>query len=334
MQYRNLGRAGVKVSPLCLGTMMFGGQTDEAESIRIMHRALDDGINFFDTANVYNAGESERVVGKAIADRRERVVLATKARVALGEGPNEQGSSRLHILRECEKSLKRLNTGYLDLYYLHAPDYETPIEESLRALDDLVRQGKVRYIGCSNFRAWRLCEALWVSDRRNLEPLVCLQPLYNIVNRDAEVELFPLCRAYGIGVAAYSPLARGVLTGKYKPGAAFPEGSRAARGDKRIHQVEIRDESFVVAQRLKEHAEAKDCTLSQFALAWCLANAIVTTVIIGPRTMDQLEDNLKALNCQVTAEDEQAVDALVPPGEHTGKGYPDPAYPIIGRAAK
>jgi aryl-alcohol dehydrogenase-like predicted oxidoreductase len=259
------------------------------------------------------------------------VVLATKARVAVGEGPNEQGSSRLHILRECEKSLRRLGTDHIDLYYLHAPDYETPIEESLRALDDLVRQGKVRYIGCSNFRAWRLCEGLWVSDRRNLAAFVCLQPLYNIANRDAEVELFPLCREYGIGVAAYSPLARGVLTGKYKPGESFPEGSRAARGDKRMHQVEIRDESFVVAQRLKERADEKGCTLSQFALAWCLANAIVTTVIIGPRTMEQLEDNLNALSCEMTPEDEQAVDALVPPGEHTGKGFPDPAYPIIGR---
>ena len=311
--------------------MMFGGQTDEADSTKIMHRALDEGVNFFDTANVYNKGESERVVGKAISDRRDRVILATKARVAVGQGPNEQGSSRLHVIRECEKSLQRLGTDYIDLYYLHAPDYETLIEESLRALDDLVRQGKVRYLGCSNFRAWRICEALWVSGRCNLERFVCLQPLYNIVNRDAEVELFPFCQQHGVGVAAYSPLARGVLTGKYKPGQAFPEGSRAARGDTRIHQVEIRDDSFVVAEQLLSRAQQKGCTLSQFALAWCLANPIVTTVIVGPRTMEQFEENLKALECEITAEDEAAVDELVPPGEHTGKGFPDPAYPILGR---
>mgnify|MGYP001159606266 FL=1 len=331
MQYRNLGSSGVKVSPLCLGTMMFGGATDESESIRIMHRAADDGINFFDTANIYNAGESERVVGKAISDRRDKIIVATKGRVAIGQGPNEQGSSRVHIMRECEQSLQRLGTDYIDLYYLHAPDYETPIEESLRALDDLVCQGKVRYLGCSNFRAWRLCEALWISDSRNFNRFICVQPLYNIVNRDVEVELLPLCREHGIGVVPYSPLARGILTGKYGSKGVFPEGSRAARGDQRMHQVEIRDESFTAAEALKSRMESSGRKLSQFALAWCLENQTVDSVIIGPRTMEQFEDNLGALECSVNSEDEEFVNELVPEGEHTGHGFPDPAYPVLGR---
>jgi aryl-alcohol dehydrogenase-like predicted oxidoreductase len=265
MPYRNLPGAGIKVSQLCLGTMMFGGPSDEAESLRIIDHALETGINFLDTANVYNGGASEQIVGKAIAGRRDRVVVATKGRQPMGEGPNDQGSSRLHILRAAEESLRRLATDYIDLYYLHTPDETTPIEESLRALDDLVRQGKVRYIGCSNFRAWRVCEALWTSDRRNLERFVCVQPLYNIVNRDAEVELLPLCREHKIAVVPYSPLARGVLTGKYQPGEAPPEGSRAARGDRRIRQTELREESFEVAQSLNPCAAGLTPTVPRSA---------------------------------------------------------------------
>ncbi len=199
MEYRSLGRSGLKVSPLCLGAMMFGGPTVEMESIRIIHRALDEGINFIDTANVYNNGESERVVGKAIHDRRDAVVLATKGRGAMGEGPNDSGASRYHIMNAVEASLKRLNTDRIDVYFIHSPDYTTPIEESLRALDDCVRQGKVRYVACSNFYAWQVMEGLAVSERMNLEKFVCVQPLYNIVNRDIEVELLPLCQKHGIG---------------------------------------------------------------------------------------------------------------------------------------
>ena len=331
MQYVRIGKAGANVSRLCLGTMMFGGATDEPDSIRIIHQALDAGINFVDTANIYNKGAAEEITGKAIHDRRSSVVLATKVRQKVGDGPNDVGASRLHILREIDHSLRRLRTDTIDLYYLHAPDLATPIEESLRALDDCVRQGKVRYIGCSNFRAWMLCEALWTSDRRNLASLVAVQPLYNLVNRDAEVELFPLCEAYGVGVVPYSPLARGVLTGKYRPGEPPPEGSRAARNDKRIRETELREESFAVAQKLRPLAQAHGVTLSQFALAWVLANQAVTSVIIGPRTAEQLEDNLGCLACRLTADDEQAVDALVPPGEHTGKGFNDPLYPVTGR---
>jgi len=331
MEFRNLGHAGVKVSPISLGTMMFGGQTDEATSIRIMHKALDEGINFFDTANIYNAGESEVIVGKAIADRRDRVVLASKGRGPMGVGPNERGASRLNMMRQLDASLKRLGTDCIDLYYQHHPDYETPIEETLRAMDDMVRSGKVHYIACSNVRAWRLMEALWTSDGLNLHRFCCVQPLYNIVNRDIEVELLPLCEEYGIGVVSYSPLARGILTGKYKPGEAFPEGSRASRDDKRMREAELREASFEISQQIAAHCEKKGVAPSQFALAWVLANPILTSVIVGPRTMEQFEDNLGCLEVEITPEDEAFIDQLVPLGEHSGHGFQDTAYPITGR---
>ena len=331
MDYRLLGRTGVKVSPICLGTMMFGGQTNEADSIDIIHKATDRGINFIDTANMYNLGESERVVGKGIADRRNKVVLATKGRQKMGEGPNEVGGSRLHLMMELEASLQRLHVDYIDIYYYHAPHEETAIEETLRALDDMVRSGKVRYIACSNFRAWRLCEALWSSDKFRLNRFSCVQPLYNIVNRDIEVELLPLCREHQIGVVSYSPLARGILTGKYQPGEKPNEGTRAARNDPRMMQAEWREASLEVAAQLKTHCQAKGVAPSQFALAWCLANPILSSLIIGPRTMTHFEDNLGCLEVTITDEDEAFVDRLVPPGEHSGKGFQDTAYPITGR---
>ncbi len=331
MEYRNLGSSGVKVSPLCLGTMMFGGPTGEDDSIRIIGRALEAGINFIDTADVYNGGESERVVGRALRGRRDQVVLATKVCSATGEGPNDRGTSRAHVLQAVDASLSRLDTDYIDLYYLHHPDYGTPIEESLGALDDCVHAGKVRYVACSNHYAWQVCEGLWASQRHNRASFVAVQPLYNIVNRDAELELLPLCRKQGLGVVPYSPLARGVLAGKYTLGQEPPAGSRAGRGDRRIREAEYRDESLSVAEAVKPLAAAHGVPLTQFALAWVLANPIVTSPIIGPRTMAQLEDNLGALEVAVTAEDEAAIDALVPPGEHTGKGYNDPQYPVRGR---
>lgn len=333
MNYVNLGRCGVKVSRLCLGTMMFGGPTGEAESIAIIHRFLDAGLNFVDTADVYNGGESEVVIGKALRGRRESVVLATKAKNPTGDGPNDQGLSRLNVLRACEESLGRLGTDYIDLFYMHAPDWSTPLEESLRALDDLVRHGKVRYIACSNYYAYQVALMLGIAEARNLEQIACVQPLYNLVNREIEVELLPLCQEKRLGVVVYSPLARGVLTGKYVPGQAPPEGSRAARGDRRIHQTELREESFVVAQKLLPVARERGCTPSQYALAWVLANPIITSAIIGPRTMAQLEDSLPSLDVQLTAEDERLVDSLVPPGWKTGRGFQDPSYLVRGRPA-
>jgi aryl-alcohol dehydrogenase-like predicted oxidoreductase len=333
MEYRNMGRAGLKVSPLCLGTMMFGGPTEERDSIRIIHRAMEAGINFLDTANVYNGGESERIVGRAVRDRRDQVVLATKVRGAMGEGPNDAGSSRRAILREVDASLQRLGSDWIDLYYLHSPDYGTPLEESLGALDDCVRAGKVRYIACSNFYAWQVCEGLWSSDRRSWAAFAGVQPLYNLLNRDVEVELLPFCQRHGLGVVPYSPLARGVLSGKYLPGEEPPEGTRAGRGDRRIRQTEWREESLQVAQTLRPLAEARGKSLTQWALAWLLTNPIVTSAIIGPRTLEQLEDNLGGVGWRLTPEEEAAVDRLVPPGEHTGKGYNDPSYPVRGRPA-
>ncbi len=331
MEYVGLGRAGVKVSRICLGTMMFGGPTDADESIRIMHRALDAGIQFFDTADIYNAGESEVVVGHAIRDRRDQVILATKARNAMGAGPNDQGLGRGYLLRACEASLRRLGTDYIDVYYMHAPDRTTPIEESLGAMNDLVRQGKVRYVACSNYYGFEVVRMQAIAAQRNLASITCVQPLYNVVNREIEVELLPCCQEEGIGVVVYSPLARGVLTGKYAPGEPFPEGSRAARNDRRMHQTELREESFAVAQALKPLADAHGCTLSQFAVAWTLANPTVTSAIIGPRTMEQFEDSLPSLEVRLTAADEAAVDAQVPRGWKTGRGFNDPNYPVRGR---
>jgi aryl-alcohol dehydrogenase-like predicted oxidoreductase len=331
MDYRLLGRTGVRVSPLCLGTMMFGGQTTEPDSIRIIHKAIDQGINFIDTADMYVNGESERILGKAIADRRAGVVLATKGRNKMGEGPNDWGTSRLHMRQALDASLSRLNTDCIDLYYVHAPDYNTPIEETLRFLDDAVRAGKILYPACSNFRAWLVCEALWKSDKLGLARFAAVQPLYNLVNRDIEVELLPLAKAHGLGIVSYSPLARGILTGKYKLGENFPEGSRAARNDKRMNEAELRDASLEISQQLAAHCKSKGVAPSQFALAWCLANPIVTSIILGPRTMEQFDDNIAALSVKISKEDEAFVDKLVPPGEHSGKGFQDPNYPVTGR---
>jgi len=311
--------------------MMFGAQTTEPDSIRIIQKAIELGVNFIDTADMYAGGQSELIVGKALADRRSRVVLATKGRNKMGEGPNDWGASRLHMRQALDASLARLKTDYVDLYYVHAPDFATPIDETLRFLDDAVRQGKIVYSACSNFRAWRVCEALWTSDKLGLNRFAAVQPLYNVVNRDIEVELLPLCQAHGLGVVSYSPLARGILTAKYKPGEAFPEGSRAARNDKRLKEAELREESLVISQQLAAHCQNKSTSPSQFALAWCLANPLITSIVLGPRTIAQFDDNVAALQVQITSDDESFVDRLVPPGEHSGKGFNDPLYPVMGR---
>ena len=329
--YRQLGQTGLIVSPICLGTMMFGGPTNETDSINMIHEAIDFGINFIDTANIYNAGESEVVVGKALKEKREEVVLATKAGQKMGEGVLDKGSSRKHLMFALEESLRRLQTDYVDLYYIHVPDYVTPQDETLRTLDDMIHSGKVRYIACSNFRTWKLAEATLISQLNNLHQFCCVQPLYNIVNRDIEVDLLPYCENNGLGVVSYSPLARGILTGKYQPGGAIPEGSRASRKDARMQQAEWRESSLEVASELKKYCDDKGVACSQFALAWVLANPILTSVIIGPRTKEQYQDNLESLKIEITAEDEAFVDSLVPPGEHSGKGFQDSAYPITGR---
>ena len=331
MKYRSLGRTGLQVSEICLGTMMFGGRTDETLSCEIIGRAIEGGINFIDTADIYNAGVSEEITGRAIADCRDQLILATKGRNAMGQGVNDMGSSRGYLVKALEASLKRLGTDYIDLYYVHSPDYDTPMDETLRALDDMVRSGKVRYIACSNFRAWYLALALGISEQGGLERFSCVQPLYNIVNRDIEVELMPLCRDQQLGVVSYSGLARGILTGKYAKFGEYPEGTRASLDDPRMLQAELREASIVVSQSIKEYCDGRGTRCSHFSLAWCLANPILTSVIIGPRTMEQFEDNLGCLDIEWTDADEAMIDSLVPPGEHSGQGFQDSAYPVTGR---
>ena len=256
MEYRKLGRSGLKGSPLCIGAMMFGGPTDEADSGRIIAAARDAGINFIDTADVYNAGKSEEVVGKAVRAERHRWVIATKLNGIMGEGPNEHGSSRKWIMEAARNSLKRLGTDYIDVYFLHREDMETPLAESVRALGDLQRAGMIRYFALSNHRAWRVAEICNICDGLGIDRPVASQPLYNALNRMAEVEQMPACSYYGLGVVPYSPLARGVLTGKYDPAGAPPPESRAARKDKRMMQTEWRPESLSIAAKLKAHAAA------------------------------------------------------------------------------
>jgi aryl-alcohol dehydrogenase-like predicted oxidoreductase len=332
MEYRNLGKSGLRVSRLCLGCMMFGDVTPEDESLAIIQAALDAGVNFLDTADKYGNGASERVVGKALAGRRDEIVLATKVGLALDKtGPNLSGASRKHIREAAEASLTRLGTDYIDLYYLHTFDAATPLEESLGALEDLVRGGKVLYAGVSNFRAWQVVRAVGLQELRGWDKLAAVQPLYNMANRDAEVELLPACRELGLGVCSYSPLARGVLTGKYKAGEEPPADSRAARGNVRLMQTEYREANFTLAEALRALALQVGCTASQLALAWVMANRLVTAPLIGPRTLAQLQDNLGAMDVSITPALEAAAETMVPPGEHAGRGYQDPGFPVTGR---
>ncbi len=334
MEYRNLGRSGVRVSTLCLGTMMFGGATDAATSERIIAKAREAGVNFIDTADQYNDGRSEEVTGRAIARERDCWVLATKVCNPMGTGPNERGLSRKWVMEAAEASLKRLGTDYIDIYYLHKEDHATPLEETVRAIADLQRQGKIRYFGVSNHRAWRIAEICNIADRFGIDRPVVSQPYYNAMNRMPEVEQLPACAHYGLGVVPYSPLARGVLTGKYRPDVPPPPGTRAGRQDMRMMQTEWRPESLHLAQQIKAHAEARRITPGQFAVAWVLNNRLVTAVIGGPRTEEQWDDYLGALAYRFTAEDEALIDRLVPTGHPSTPGYNDPAYPIEGRVPR
>ena len=334
MDYRNLGRSGVKVSPLCLGTMMFGGQADEPTATRIVDQARGAGINFIDTADVYNEGRSEEVVGRAIAAHRSWWVLATKLANPTGDGPNDRGLSRRRAFEAVEASLRRLGTDTIDILYLHRPDPGTPLAETVLALADLIRQGKVRYVGVSNFRAWQVAEVCRLSDQAGIDRPVVSQPYYNLLNRMPEVEQLPACAHYGLGVVPYSPLARGVLTGKYTPGTAPGQDTRAGRDDKRIMETEWRPESLVIAAELAAHAKARGISPGQFAVAWVLNNRIVTAPIAGPRTEAQWADYLGALDYRFTAEDEALVNRLVVTGHASSPGYNDPAYPIEGRVPR
>ena len=315
MEYRLLGRTGVKVSPLCLGAMNFGGPTGKAESFAIIDRALDGGFNFLDTANVYNAGESERLVGEALKPngRRQQVVLATKVHGKMGDGPNDQGGSRHHILRACEDSLRRLQTDYIDLYQLHRPPLGIPPDETLRALDDLVRSGKVLYIGCSTHPAWMVMEALAVSDRYGLARFVSEQPPYNLLDRRIENELIPLCLKHGLAVLPWSPIGGGILAGRYPGGNGFPEGSRAARWGQRFSE-RISPTALDVATKLAAMARERGKSSAQLALLWVKDQPGVTAPIYGPRTLAHLEEILPVLEQRLDDADRPLFDALVHPG--------------------
>lgn len=331
MEYRRLGRSGLRVSRLCLGAMMFGGATDEATSIGIVGRARDAGVNFIDTADVYSRGESERVVGRAIAADRDGWVVATKLGNSMGEGPNQGGSSRKWINASVEASLRRLDTDYIDVLYLHRSFEDESLPEAVRAIGDLIRQGKVRYFGISNFSGWRIGLVSQLADEFGFDRPVASEPVYSIVERTAEREIIPSSMHYGVGVVSYSPLARGILSGKYRADADPDPQSRRGRGDARMLQTEWRDESLQIAERLAAHAADTGRSLVDFALGWVLANQNITSTIAGPRTPEQWDGYLRTLDTWIDAADQALVDELVAPGHPSTPGFNDPAYPVEGR---
>ncbi|HEY8042800.1 MAG TPA: aldo/keto reductase [Streptosporangiaceae bacterium] len=318
MELRVLGQTGVRVSPLCLGAMMFGawGNPDHGDSVAIINRALDAGINFIDTADVYSAGESEEIVAKALAGtRRENVVLATKANGAMGQDPNERGNSRRWLIRECENSLRRLGTDYIDLYQIHRPEPGTDIDETLGALSDLIRAGKICYAGSSTFLPSQIVEAQWTAQRRGRERFACEQPPYSILVRGVEAEVLPVCQDYGMGVIPWSPLAGGWLTGRYRKGADFPVSRRAERIPQRYDMsLPGNQAKLEAAEQLAVLAQEAGLTLIQLALAFVLAHPAVTAPIIGPRTMEQLESQLAAADVTLSPGVLDRIDEIVPPG--------------------
>jgi aryl-alcohol dehydrogenase-like predicted oxidoreductase len=314
--------------------MMFGGATDEPTAARIVARAREQGVNFIDTADGYNAGRSEEIVGRAIKAQRSWWVLATKCANPTGEGPNARGVSRRHVFDAVDGSLRRLGVDVIDLLYLHKEDHATPLAETVRALGDLIRAGKIRYFGVSNYRSWRVAEICRLCDEAGIDRPIASQPLYNALNREVETEHLPACGHFGLGVVPYSPLARGVLTGKYAPNVAPDPASRAGRRDRRMMESEWRPESLAIAQEIAAHARRRGMTPAHFAFAWLLNNRLVTAAIGGPRTEEQWEEYAGALECRLTAEDEALVDRLVSPGHPSTPGYNDPQYPIEGRPTR
>ena len=307
MQYKKVGRTGLKVSEITLGTMIFGKQVNEVDAINIMDLAFEKGITSFDTADGYTNGRSEEIVGKALKNKRMKVVLASKVNSRQGPGPNDFGLSREHIFQAIEASLKRLGTDYLDIYYAHAPDYTTPIEETLRAFDSLVKQGKVRYVACSNYRAWHLVRALAVSEQHNLTRFDCIQSPYNLLTRDIETELLPCCANEGVGVTVYNPLAAGLLTGKHNVSQG-PSSDTRFGIDKMYYERYWSQVNFMAVDHLKKIADALGRNMAQFALGWVLGNPVVTSAIVGASSAKQLEENLGALDVKLTQEETKACD--------------------------
>ncbi len=333
MKYRALGSSGLNVSPICLGTLMFGTRTDAPEAARIVASAREAGINFIDTAVSYAGGSGEAMLGDLLAADRDWWVVATKVGSRTGDGPNEDGTSRHHIAASIERSLVRLRTDHVDLYYLHRDDESTPLRELLQAVGDLIRAGKVLYLGLSNFRGWRLAEAVGICRELGIPAPIALQPYYHALNRQPEVEVLPAAAHFGLGVVPYSPLARGLLTGKYRPGEEPGPETRAGRNDPELMRREWRDDSLRIVAELREHAERKGMTTGQLAVGWLLDNALVTSVLAGPRTFDQWTEYLGALDHVFDADDSALVDRLIPPGHASTYGYHDPEYPITGRVS-
>src|SRR5262245_36042173 len=331
MRHRVLGSSGIRVSELCLGTMMFGGPTGEAEARRIVDHAAEHGVNFIDTADVYAEGRSEAMVGPAIKARRDRWVLATKVAQQMGPNITDAGLSRRQLMRAVEGSLKRLGTDHIDLYYIHRVDPRTPWEQTIAVFGDLIREGKIREWGLSNVRAWHIPHVVHLCSQMGVPPPAALQPYYNLMNRQPEAELLPAAKFFGLGVVPYSPLARGVLSGKYRVNQTAEAGSRAARQDKRMLEAEWRPESLIIAEKLKAHAESRGVTLVHWATAWVLNNRAVASAIAGPRTLEQWTSYLGALAYKWTAEDEVLANSLVTPGHPSTPGFNDPAYPLEGR---
>jgi len=310
MEYRRLGNSGLKVSSVGLGTNNFGSRMEEKQSVDLIHHALDIGVNFIDTANIYGDSLSEQHIGKAIKGIRDKLIIATKVSGPRGEGPNDKGASRGHILREVEGSLTRLKTDYIDLYQMHWWSAETQIDETLRTLDNLVREGKVRYIGCSNYTAWQACEAIWTSHSLNLEPFVSIQPEWSMLNRDIEQELLPFAKTYKMGILPYFPLASGFLTGKYQRGTPVPEGTRFEKVPK-LGERTLTDKNFDTLDKIEVFASGHGYPLVEMAIAWLLYNQEVSSVIAGASTPDQLNINAKASDLRLTAADMEELNNIL-----------------------
>jgi len=309
MEYRRLGNSGLKVPAIGLGGNNFGWWADEPTSVTVINHAVDMGVTFIDTADVYDQGHSEEFVGKAVKDKRSQVIIATKFANPMGEGPNDRGGSRHYVMKAVDASLRRLQTDYIDLYQMHLPDATTPIEETLRALDDIVRAGKVRYIGCSNFAAWQLCEALWTSKINNLHSFVTVQPMYNLLARQIERELVPCCQAYDIGVIPYSPLANGFLTGKYRQGEEPPPDGRLSAPNPYFRRI-FTDANWDKLAKLEAFAAERGHTVGELAIAWLLAKPWISTVIAGARKIEQVSANVAAGEWKLTTEEVAEVDTI------------------------
>ena len=331
MQYRQLGESGLMVSPICLGAMMFGGASDDRTAAQIVDSARKNGVNFVDTADGYSAGNSEKLLGRLLKKDRADWVVATKIGNRPGPSAFDTRLGKRHMLLGINESLARLQTDWIDIWYLHKEDYVTPLFETVETMGDIIASGKVRYWGLSNYRSWRMAEIVRLCEQLGVpKPIVC-QPYYNAMNRMPEVEVLPACGYYGMGVVPYSPLARGVLTGKYDPHSKPGKGTRAGRGDRRILETEFREESLIMARKIKSHAEKRGMTAGAFATLWVLNNKLVTSVLAGPRTMGHWNGYLDVFKFKFLPEDEKMIDKLVAPGHPSTPGYNDPQYGIEGR---